>query len=309
MEGWSPPVPSVPRAEGSGAARTAGRLRSGASALRSLTRVRTRYRTVAARRTEVSHHVVVRFSLRLNADWARKAYGDEPGREAWFAMRARLFRATAVASLEHQTVRPRQVLVLLDRGDRDLWTRHLDLAPPFVPVFVDPEQAHLEVARRVLAVGARDVLLTRLDSDDAVEERYLERLGATAREARRLGRSVAHVVACEGFVTDLARVQSLYYNCSPFLALYARRYRGENIYAIEHETVLELDPLLNTTARWMQVVHGSNVANRLRRESRFEPGDARVMRLGPTRSVASGWPDGFAPQLLERAREVVPGPR
>jgi hypothetical protein len=285
--------------------RRSGRARSAAAALRSVLKVRTRYRNAAARRTVVRHHVVVRFSLRLNADWARKAYGDDAGREEWFAMRARLFRATAVASLEAQTVAPRQVLVLLDVGDRDLWDRHLDLAPPFVGVFVEPDEAQAEVARRVLADGSRHVLLSRLDSDDAVEERYLERLGATAREARRLGRRTAWVVACEGFVTDLARVQGLYYNCSPFLALYAGRYRGENVYALEHETVLERDPLLNRTARWMQVVHGSNVANRLRRESRFAPGDARVMDLGPTSPVEKGWPRGFPPGLLAEARAVV----
>src|SRR5687768_2477702 len=94
-------------------------------------RPRTRLRNFLAPRITINLYVVIRFSLRYPA-WMRSAYGQESERADWFAMRARLFKACVVASMERQTVAPRRVFVLMDVADTDFWRQHLDLPAPYV---------------------------------------------------------------------------------------------------------------------------------------------------------------------------------
>ena len=101
------------------------------------------------------------------------------------------------------------------------------------------------------------------------------------------------MVACDGYFTDLKQIQQVYYNCSPFISLYVRHYNGENIYDGDHTRILDRQPRIVATARWVQIIHGSNVDNRLYKRSKFEPGDDRRMDLGRLKPIESGWPPGF----------------
>jgi hypothetical protein len=264
-------------------------------------RPRTRLRNLLAPRIRINLYVVIRFSLRFR-DWTRRAYGEETERADWFAMRARLFKACVVASMQRQTVAPRRVFVLMDVGDEDLWREHLSLPTPYVPVFVRAEEASGEVARRIAADRTKNVVISRLDSDDAIDRRYVEKITDAARDFWRLGTPKAYMVACDGYITDLKQIQQVYFNCSPFLSVYVRRYKGENIYDGEHTQILDRQPRMIETARWMQVIHGSNIANRLYKKSRFEPDDHRKMHVGKLQPIDSAWPPGFPPDLPAKAK-------
>lgn len=280
-----------------------GRLGVFAMARRHL-RPRTRLRNFLAPRIGINLYVVIRFSLR-NKEWMRRAYGEETGRADWFAMRARLFKACVVESMQQQTVAPRRVLVLMDVADVDLWQDHLDLPLPYIPVFVRAEDVPDEVARRIAADRTRNVVISRLDSDDAISRRYLEKLAGTARDFWRLGNPTAYMVACDGYVTDLKRIQQVYFNCSPFISCYVRRYNGENIYDGEHVNILDRQPQMVNAAYWMQIVHGSNIANRLHTKSRFEPDDPRKLGVGSLQPIKSAWPAGFPPNLAANATSAL----
>jgi hypothetical protein len=264
-------------------------------------RPRTRLRNFLAPRITINLYVVTRFSLRFE-DWMRRAYGQETERANWFAMRARLFKACVVASMQQQTVAPRRVFVLMDVGDVDLWHQHLSLPTPYVPVFVRAEESSGEVARRIAADRTKNVVISRLDSDDAIDRRYVEKITDAARDFWRLGTPKAYMVACDGYVTDLKQIQQIYFNCSPFISVYVRRYNGENIYDGEHTQILDRQPRMIETARWMQVIHGSNIANRLHKVSKFEPDDRRKLEVGRLKPIESAWPPGFPPDLPVRAK-------
>ena len=264
-------------------------------------RPRTRLRNFLAPRITINLYVVIRFSLRYQA-WMRSAYGQETERADWFAMRARLFKACVVASMQRQTVAPRRVFVLMDVADVSFWHQHLNLPTPYVPVFVRAEEAFGEVARRIAADRTKNVVISRLDSDDAIDRRYVEKITDAARDFWRLGTPKAYMVACDGYFTDLKQIQQVYYNCSPFISLYVRRYNGENIYDGDHTRILDRQPRMIGTARWMQIIHGSNVDNRLYKKSKFEPDDHRKMDVGKLEPIDSAWPPGFPPDLPARAK-------
>lgn len=258
-------------------------------------------RNFVAPRITINLYVVIRFSLRYPA-WMQSAYGQETERADWFAMRARLFKACVEASMQQQTVAPRRVFVLMDVADVSFWHQHLNLPKPYVPVFVSAEEAFDEVARRIAADRTKNVVISRLDSDDAIDRRYVEKITDSARDFWRLGTPKAYMVACDGYFTDLKQIQQVYYNCSPFISLYVRRYDGENIYDGDHTRILDRQPRIVATARWVQIIHGSNVDNRLYKKSKFEPDDHRRMDIGRLKPIESAWPPGFPPDLPARAK-------
>jgi len=275
----------------------------GATTVRRFLRPRTRVRNLVAPRIRINVYLVIRFSLR-HAAYMRAAFGDEAQRADWFAMRSQLFEASVVASMDRQSVAPRRVFVLMDNADEDLWQKHLNLPAPYVPLFVSAQDAHSEVARRIAADGTKNVVLSRLDSDDAVSARYVEKVARRARDMWRQGLSEGYMVACNGYITDLQQIQEIYFNCSPFISLYTRRYNGENIFDGEHTEILQRKPQMLEDARWMQIVHGSNIAHRTYKESKFGPDDERIMQVGELKPLKSAWPKGFPTNLPADARAV-----
>lgn len=244
---------------------------------------------------EFLNYVVIRFSLKLKAEWEKKAYGDEGVRDAWFAMRAKIFKDYTYPSLANQSSPAHKILIFMDGSDVDNWGKHLALPAPFIPIFTEGNNLNDET-RRIIGEGPKDgVVISRVDSDDAVSRHYLKCLNKSAALALDRGDEKKYIVAANGFITDGARIQSIYYNCSPFISLFVKRYSGEVIYDFAHEKVLERNPFIDKNAIWMQVFHGTNVANRFRLKSRFVSGDKREMVPGPLLPVDSAWPSGFPP--------------
>ena len=55
--------------------------------------------------------------------------------------------------------------------------------------------------------------------------------------------------------------QELYYNCSPFLTFFSTQFTDRNVYSIPHEGVTEINHCQSLSADWMQIIHGTNIAN------------------------------------------------
>jgi hypothetical protein len=245
---------------------------------------------------KITNYIAIRFSLIIPA-WLEKAYAGGT-REEWFRSRCALFRRWTAASIDAQTVPPRGVLILMDIADRPLWDAYLHLPAPYLPVFCELGDSDAAVAAAIHdreGDDARNVMLSRVDSDDALASNYLEELNRTARASVTRDRPKFYIVACNGLISDLSKTQTIYCNCCPFISIFVSDYRGEGIYDFEHEKVLERQPVLNLTAVWMQVLHGTNIANKLHRTSRYEPGDERVMLFGPDMPAAATWPAAFPP--------------
>jgi len=263
------------------------------------------------------HHVVaIRFSVKVAKGWHTKAYGEETRREAWFAMRSRLFLATLHASLVSQTRQPYKVFLMMDEGDRPLYDRYLSLAEPFYhPLFNQGSLGHSEMADLLEQSGLENIAISRIDSDDLIHTRYLESIQETIRSAVAQGLSFDYVVASLGYRTDGQRIKSAFFNYSPFITAFAPIYQRQNAYAFRHGDVLKKASLVCHTAYWMQFIHGGNLANQMKPVSWWDrlmgrslsplAFDKKVQMLGASRRrhkfysvespVNQQWPAGFAP--------------
>lgn len=255
----------------------------------------------------LNNYIAIRFSLRWSTEWAMKAYGDETNRESWFAMRSTLFKQWVVPAIAAQTVPVKRVIVFMDSDDQRLWRRYLRLSAPFSPVFVRGGEARQrEMGRLIREDRARDVVLSRLDSDDAIAPNFLEEINKTVVQARAHRAGPLYVVAANGFTTDLSGIQFVHYNCSPFISVYVSHYAHEDIYDIEHTQILKRSPLINSSAIWLQVVHGTNLLNKLHNEPRYtNRDDARLMVRGPIVPASTAWPIGFLPLYDPRGKSAL----
>lgn len=203
--------------------------------------------------------VIVRFSLRVQA-WRRRMFFDERGRDAWFEYRAMLYRRTLGASLAAQTVKPVRVYLLMDAGDRALAERHLS-GLPFTSVFSVDGDHHQQVAADLEREGLVDhIALSRIDSDDIVARNYFEKLNACILDSLREGGPSELFVACKGYRSNFVDLQAMYYHDGPFITRFCKRYAGETPY-FDHKTSGQYPHVKDASAEWMQVIHGTNVAN------------------------------------------------
>ena len=241
------------------------------------------------------NYVVIRFSLKLKSDWGRNAFTDVKDREAWFAMRAQIFKDYCYPSLAHQTTPAYKIFIFMDRDDTGLWEKYLALPPPFMPVFAEAGNLNNET-KDLINKGPKDnVVISRIDSDDAVSFNYISCINEIAAQALANGDRKKYIVAANGFITNGETIQSIYYNSSPFVSLFVKEYSGEVIYNFNHTNILDRNPLISESAMWMQVLHGTNSYNRFRTKSRFTSEDPRKMLPGPLLPVGSAWPISFPP--------------
>ncbi|APZ55191.1 glycosyltransferase [Salipiger abyssi] len=249
---------------------------------------------------QINNFLVIRFSLRLKEEWLRKAYGDEENRYGWLEMRGRIFKETLYRSLLEQSVRPKRVFLLLDVRDEEFYHACLnDLDEMIEPIFSKNWNHYEQVADRISASGLTNIAVSRCDSDDLVATDYFEKVNAAIRTATEKGESFEYVVATRGFISDGVNIQETYYSCSPFLTIFEKEWNGANVYGIGHENVVKHSHIAVSDARWMQYIHGTNIANSFSAVDADREAFEAAIRQAPKRTsmkrcpVAEFWPDGF----------------
>jgi hypothetical protein len=203
--------------------------------------------------------VVVKFSIRA-PEWRRRTFVDETNRNEWFKYRCQLYRQTLGASMRCQTKKVDGVYVLMDTDDRALFRDHLDDGA-LIPIF-GREQDQARVAEDILRRGwTRHVAISRIDSDDIVGKDHLRNLNEQIVALQDGGGCPDLMVACMGYRTNFAQIQQTYYASSPFITRYFETYTGGGVYTMAHQDIHSVPHARNFTAEWMQVIHGTNVAN------------------------------------------------
>ena len=219
---------------------------------------------------EMPEHVILtRFSVRFTAD-------QPPQQDEWLAYRLSFFTEATLASIRAQSMLPTAWLVFLDDQAPD-WLRdemsalaedNRFLVPVYVPGPFTPASARDAIAGLPLTAG--HLVTTRLDSDDALGIRFVEKVGAHAREQLAAGLSPdgLYLNATRGLQLDRrGMVFQLDYSSNAFISYLERRdpgtpprtvlQDGRHANARDHAPVLAFqdEPL------WLQIVHGSNLAN------------------------------------------------
>lgn len=207
------------------------------------------------------HVILTRFSVRI-------VHGFEFSDE-WLAYRWGFFRDGLVASLRRQTVTDFTWLVFFDPHSPG-WLRELvDEASTglFTPIWFDKSWTHEPIQAAVDAVISKPYLITtRIDSDDAVSRYFVEDVQSHFDEQDGLYVNLMHGVQ----VDRSLQLFHAWFVENAFISYIERRAEGGGLRTVfrcmAHEESSSFDPVLNVIGppRWMQVIHGSNLANSVR---------------------------------------------
>jgi len=206
------------------------------------------------------HILLTRFNVRF--------VGCEPPEDDWLRYRWGFFRDALASSVERQTVRRFQWLVFFDI-DTPTWLRQeIDVLSEglFTARFVASWSTR--VAQHAVAeISSSPYLITtRIDSDDAIATQFIADIQSHFDRQASLYVNLMCGVQVE-------RTGELYrYDepSGPFISYIERRVGVEPprtvFYSLRHGVSRTFADVLNVVGppRWMQVIHGSNLANGVR---------------------------------------------
>lgn len=240
------------------------------------------------------HFILTRFNVPLQFDLPPgqqpRHMGIDPG---WLARRFELFERVCLASVARQTERDFQWLVFLDEATpaafRDRLAALAAAHPGLQPVYCDrfEEETVLPEIRRRETPG-RLRITTRLDNDDAIHPRLIERIRQLAhrhapRQDLRRGFFISFPIGC------CVRHGDFYlqrYRFNPFASYVSAPETARTVLGADHRYVADVAPVVFDWTRpmWCQVIHDENVANRLR--GVYWPGGGRSVFGPPVAPVA-----------------------
>ncbi|MHC9045972.1 glycosyltransferase [Microbacterium saperdae] len=216
--------------------------------------------TSATPTRDFDHVILTRFSVRFPE--------SPPIDEDWLAYRWAFFRDALASSLTRQTSRTFQWLVFFDI-DTPTWLREeIDELSPglFTPVYVSswaPQIAQSAVAE---VSTAPYLITTRIDSDDAVARQFVADVQSHFDDQESLYINLLSGVQVE----RSGEVYRYDEPSNPFISYIEKRVKTalpRTVFQnLSHGRSREFGDLLNVVGppRWMQIIHGSNIANGVR---------------------------------------------
>jgi len=243
---------------------------------------------------EFKNVVVVRFSVREKS-FERKFLSNDRAREGWFNFRAELYEASLGASLAAQSVRPQAIFLYFDSGDAELVGKYFSRLD-FTPIFSGQDHERL-MGEQVLRQGlSRQVVLSRIDSDDIVERHYFSKINSVLIEHHLRGTLAQRsmVVCRSGYRTNFIKMQRVNHVSPPFISQYFSDYSGEGAY-FNHTKLSTHDTpqILDESAEWLQIIHGTNVANKFKPSTTSDWNtrhlDVNESQFGPIQSFDPAW--------------------
>lgn len=244
----------------------------------------------------MQHFVLTRFNI------------ASPGREApirnapgWLARRFDLFEAYCLPSMAAQEQGTFRWLIYFDEQTPEEFRSRIAAAQAIVPfdaIFVGPFRASLaalDVAAR-LTVETGRIVTTRLDNDDAVSRDFLVRV---RQEADRFPDGTI-INFREGIALQNGRLYTATDGSNPFTSLVEQASTAATIWAAPHTELAARFPLQQVVTEpcWLQVVHGENVANRIKGKRLADKDVLSRFALGRTVRVE---PTGNASLVIDRA--------
>lgn len=229
----------------------------------------TRDRVSATR--EFDHVILTRFSVRFE--------GFPPIEDDWLAYRWAFFRDALAASVARQTVRDFQWLVFFDI-DTPAWLRaEIEVVGEglFTPRYVATWSSRVAQAAVAEVSDTPFLITTRIDSDDAIAIQFV----ADVQSRFDHQESMYVNLLCGVQVERTGEVYRYDEPCGPFISYIERRVASippRTVFqSLSHGQSQLFADVLNVVGppRWMQIIHGSNLANGVRGlRARPEPFEA-----------------------------------
>jgi len=222
------------------------------------------------------HFLLTRFNVRLKFDIPPRDIPPAPGLDpGWLERRFALYERYCLPSVEEQTVRDFRWLVFMDEETparfrtrmETLAEKHSFLLPVFCREFTGKEVLrHMEIFQ---PAGSGLRITSRLDNDDMLHPRYIERVRSRACAEIAAGRDaeqgffIAFPLGCCLRGAD-AYIQR--YRNNPFVSYVSLPTASRTVLDSDHRYIADMAPVVHEwrAPMWCQVIHGENVANALR---------------------------------------------
>jgi hypothetical protein len=210
-------------------------------------------------RIDVSHILLTRFNVSL---WRARSAPNE----RWLKKRVELFEKICMPSIVNQ-IEPPDLWVIFFDADSPVWLRQVVQRWEETCSFIHPvfcKQVDLSLVRKVVAlhkpVQANWLLTTRIDNDDAVRIDFFGALRRHLSEKREFLNPVRGLVACNG---KFYRKRDY---SSPFVSLMEPWDGFDTVWKWPHHLIWKEGVVRQIWLSdcWLQVIHGDNLANRVR---------------------------------------------
>lgn len=208
----------------------------------------------------LGHFLITRFNIPVPFKGSENRLRPE-----WLERRFELFERFCLPSVASQSTRDFTWLVLVDAETPSRFLTRLDgcrRAFPLRPLRVDGSWRDLlrEEVTGLLPPGARHVLTSRLDSDDAVGVRFIESVRGAAQ-----ARDSGVFLFPRGFVWHEGRLYLRDYPLNPFATMLEPLQGFKTVFQADHNDLADSGEVvyLSEEPSWLQVVHGGNASNSL----------------------------------------------
>jgi hypothetical protein len=219
---------------------------------------------------DFTHLLLTRFNTAIDYFTTSVEYTPSPKRlEAdWLMERLDLFERYCLPSVKAQVGTAFTWLVFFDAAS-PAWLRErvAEYGSVLQPIYVSGPATDEAIANLVKATGyvsAKYLITTRLDNDDALASDHVASIQKAFRHQSR--EFLAFPLGLQLYRGSLYYV---YWRSNPFLSLIERVGEGSElttVYCVRHDKVAKLENVryVSRPPQWLQVLHTSNLGNRLR---------------------------------------------
>jgi hypothetical protein len=252
-----------------------------------------------------THVILTRFNVRLQF-LPEGGCATAPD-DAWLEDRFRLFETYTLPSMQGQTSTNFQWLVFFDAATpvrfKDRITRYAEW-PLFRPWFCETIPLREAVAA-CLQPRRTHLITTRLDNDDAVSRHFIADVQSQfAFQSPAFVNFMAGLALVEG--PKGSRLYAFDAPSNPFISMIERATGFRTVSCDEHMKLSRYGPISNVHGepRWLQVLHGRNVSNRLtsgmRRVTSQRLEAFSISRPHVADGVLALWADNFSREARAR---------
>lgn len=217
------------------------------------------------------HYILTRFNIVFRA-WETH-FPDHPAfvsRDNWMDERLSLFENYCLPSIQHQSCLDFKWIIVFNESTGPKHRRIIDLYPEKfdrILIVYSNEGRYLHDVRRAIGADYEYLITTRLDSDDALHEHAIRSL------QKCFNRQAFEFFNFQnGYKYDL-RNNRLFFSSdhsSPFVTLVEKSSNElKTIWVEQHQNIYKKYKAtqLRDGRYWLQIVHGSNLMNRVQDET------------------------------------------
>lgn len=215
---------------------------------------------------EFQHFIITRFNVKVD-------FGSTTGLDPdWLEHRFDLFERFCYPSVRSQSNQNFKWLVYFDAETPEPFkSKILSYASwqNFIPVFLSEkftDEVNRSIILRYLDSQPDFLITTRLDNDDAICRSFTGMI-----QSHFARQEMQFITLPNGYVWQDGRLYAFQYLSNPFLSLVERIHTGtsdefKTVLCGSHTQVTKIGTLKQIRAEpsWLQVIHGKNVANRVR---------------------------------------------